>query len=157
MSLYTLYFDSPIGVLEIKTDDYSLLSVLIVGKKEKSSRVVPLIIRETYKQLNEYFEGNRTGFNLRILLEGTDFQKKVWNQLLNIPYGEINTYKGIAEKVGNIKASRAVGNANNKNKLLIIIPCHRVIGSDGKLNGYREGTDKKEWLINHERTTIKNI
>ena len=157
MNLYTLYFDSPIGVLEIKTDDDSLLSVFIVDKKKRSSRIIPSIIREAYKQLNEYFEGKRTQFNLRILLEGTDFQKKVWNQLLNIPYGQIETYKGIAEKVGNMKASRAVGNANNKNKLLIIVPCHRVIGSDGNLNGYREGVEKKEWLINHERSIIKGM
>ena len=74
-----------------------------------------------------------------------------------IPYGQIDTYKGIAEKVGNIKASRAVGNANNKNRILIIVPCHRVIGSDGNLNGYREGTEKKEWLINHERSRAKII
>ena len=76
MNLYTLYFDSPIGVLEIKTDDDSLLSVFIVDKKKRSSRIIPSIIREAYKQLNEYFEGQRTQFNLRILLEGTDFQKK---------------------------------------------------------------------------------
>lgn len=155
MDIYTIYYNSPIGILEIKTDDYSLLSVSIVDKKRKSSKVVPFIIRETYRQLNEYFEGTRTEFSLRIYLEGTEFQKSVWNQLLVIPYGQIDTYKGIAEKVGNIKASRAVGNANNKNKILIIVPCHRVIGSDGNLNGYREGTEKKEWLINHERSRVK--
>lgn len=157
MNFYTFYFDSPIGVLEIKSDDHSLLSVTTADKKMKSCRIVPFIIRETYKQLNEYFKGARKEFNLRICLEGTDFQKKVWNQLLKIPYGQIDTYKGIAEKVGNIKASRAVGNANNKNKIIIIVPCHRVIGSNGNLTGYREGTEKKEWLINHERSVIKNM
>lgn len=157
MNLYTLCFDSPIGVLEIETNENSLLSVSIIDKKRKASKIIPLIARETYKQLNEYFKGTRTKFNLRILLEGTEFQKKVWNQLINIPYGQIETYRGIAENIGNIKASRAVGNANNKNKILIIVPCHRVIASSGKLNGYREGIEKKEWLLNHEKSIVKSI
>ena len=157
MNLYTLCFDSPIGVLEIQTNDNSLLSVSIINHKKKASEIIPLIARETYKQFKEYFKGTRTEFDLRIHLEGTEFQKKVWNELLNIPYGQIDTYKCIAEKIGNIKASRAVGNANNKNKLLIIVPCHRVIASSGKLNGYREGIDKKEWLLNHEKLIIKSI
>ncbi len=157
MKLYKLYFNSPIGIIEIETNDNSLLSVSIVEKKQKSSKIIPFIIRDSYKQLNEYFEGKRTEFDLRIDLEGTDFQIKVWNELISIPFGGIDTYKGIAEKIGNIKASRAVGNANNKNKLLIVIPCHRVIGSDGKLNGYRGGVENKRWLLNHEKSNKKMI
>lgn len=157
MNLYTLYFNSPIGILEIQTNNNALLSVTIAKDRKKISKTIPLIMSETYRQLKEYFEGNRMDFNLRIHLEGTDFQKRVWNELLNIPYGEIETYKGVAEKIGNIKASRAVGNANNKNKLLIIVPCHRVIGSNGKLIGFREGTCNKEWLLNHEQLHVKNI
>lgn len=151
MKLYKLYFKSPIGIIEIETNETSLLSVSIVEEKKKSSKVIPSIIRDSYRQLNEYFEGKRTEFDLRIDLEGTDFQKRVWNELINIPFGEIDTYKGIAEKIGNPKASRAIGNANNKNKLLIVIPCHRVIGSNGQLNGYRGGVENKEWLLNHEK------
>lgn len=155
MKLYRFYFKSPLGIIEIRSNQDSLLSVSIVGKKLKANKVIPFIITESYKQLNEYFEGKRTEFDLRIYLEGTDFQKKVWNELINIPFGEINTYKGIAEKIGNVKASRAVGNANNKNKLLIIIPCHRVISSSGKLNGYRGGIENKRWLLEHEKSIAK--
>lgn len=153
---YKLYFKSPIGIIEIKTDENSLLSVSIVEKKQLSSKIVPFIIRESYKQLNEYFEGRRMEFDLRIDLDGTDFQKNVWNELINIPFGHINTYKGIAKNVGNVKAARAVGNANNKNKLLIVVPCHRVISSNGNLNGYRGGIENKKWLLNHEKQFIKH-
>ena len=155
MKFYTLYFDSPMGIIEIKTDDDSLVEVSIVEEKKRSSKVIPLIIRESYKQLQEYFEGKRVDFNLRIYIEGTEFQKKVWNELLKIPCGEIDTYKGIAEKIGNVKASRAVGNANNKNKILIVVPCHRVISSSGQLTGYRAGVENKEWLLNHEKSLVK--
>ena len=155
MKFYTLYFDSPMGIIEIKTDDGSLVEVSIVEEKKRSSKVIPLIIRESYKQLQEYFEGKRVDFNLRIYIEGTEFQKKVWNELLKIPCGEIDTYKGIAEKIGNVKASRAVGNANNKNKILIVVPCHRVISSSGQLTGYRAGVENKEWLLNHEKSLVK--
>lgn len=150
MDIYKLYFESPIGIIKIETNDTSLLSVSIVAYKKKSSKIIPNIIRESYKQIQEYFEGERMDFSLRINLDGTEFQKKVWNELLNIPCGDIDTYKGIAERIGNVKASRAVGNANNKNKLLIVIPCHRVIGSDGRLNGYRAGIKNKKWLLEHE-------
>lgn len=151
MTFYKLYFKSPIGVIEIKTDETSLLSVAIVEKKQLSSKVVPFVVIESYKQLNEYFEGKRRKFDLRIDLEGTEFQKNVWKELMNIPFGQIDTYKGIAEKIGNAKASRAIGNANNKNKLLIVVPCHRVISSNGNLNGYRGGIENKKWLLNHEK------
>lgn len=157
MKLYILYFDSPIGIIEIQTNEDSLVSVSIVEKKKRSSKLIPFIIRESYEQLQEYFEGTRTEFNLRIYLEGTEFQKKVWNELLRIPCGEIESYKGVAEKIGNIKASRAIGNANNKNKILIIVPCHRVISSSGQLNGYKGGIENKQWLLNHEKSVVKNI
>lgn len=157
MDIYKLYFESPIGIIKIETNDTSLLSVSIVAYKKKSSKIIPNIIRESYKQIQEYFEGERMDFSLRINLDGTEFQKKVWNELLNIPCGDIDTYKGVAERVGNIKASRAVGNANNKNKLLIVIPCHRVIGSDGRLNGYRAGIKNKKWLLEHENKMKNNL
>lgn len=149
--LYSIYYESPIGVIEIITDENSIISVLFVEKVKKSSQVKPIIMMHCYKQLKEYFDGDRKEFNLRISLEGTDFQKKVWKELMRIPYGDIVSYKDIAERIGNPKASRAIGNANNKNKLLIIVPCHRVIGSDGNLNGYKAGLQKKEHLINHEK------
>lgn len=110
----------------------------------------PLII-ETYKQLNEYFIGERTNFNVPLSLDGTLFQTKVWKELMKIPYGQIVSYKYIAEKIGNPNASRAVGLANNKNKIAIIVPCHRVIGSNKKLVGYAGGLDIKKYLINLEQ------
>ncbi len=105
------------------------------------------------KQLNEYFSGKRQQFeNIKLNIQGTDYQKKVWAQLLKIPYGERWTYKDVAVAIGNAKASRAVGMANGKNKIPIIIPCHRVIGSNGKLTGFAHGLNLKEKLLNLEQS-----
>lgn len=153
-SIYNIYYNSPIGLIEIITDSINLKSVLFVSDLmgiKKTSKIKPMIMMETYKQIKEYFDGKRKKFDLNISIEGTDFQKKVWMELMNTEYGEIVSYKEIADRIGSPKSSRAVGNANNKNKLLIIIPCHRVIGSNGSLNGYKGGLQKKERLINHER------
>ena len=109
------------------------------------------LINNTRKQLDEYFAGNRKQFDIPIKLEGTDFQIKVWKELLKIPYGETCSYLDIAKRIGNPKASRAVGMANNKNKIIIIVPCHRVIGSNKKLVGYACGLDVKEKLLELER------
>ena len=109
------------------------------------------LIKNTRKQLDEYFAGNRKQFDIPIKLEGTDFQIKVWKELLKIPYGETCSYLDIAKRIGNPKASRAVGMANNKNKIIIIVPCHRVIGSNKKLVGYACGLEVKEKLLELER------
>ncbi len=109
------------------------------------------LINNTRKQLDEYFAGNRKQFDIPIKLEGTDFQIKVWKELLKIPYGETCSYLDIAKRIGNPKASRAVGMANNKNKIIIIVPCHRVIGSNKKLVGYACGLEVKEKLLELER------
>ncbi len=103
------------------------------------------------KQVNEFLDGTRTSFDLNYELSGTEFQKKVWNALLRIPYGETRTYKQIAEKIGNPAACRAVGMANNKNRLHLIIPCHRVIGADGSLTGYAGGLEMKRCVLEKER------
>lgn len=109
------------------------------------------VIKEAFRQLSEYFSGKRKEFHLPLLLKGTDFQIQVWNALLKIPFGETRSYKQIAEAIGNPKAVRAVGMANNKNPLLIVVPCHRVIGANGKLVGYAVGLDKKEFLLKLEK------
>ena len=109
------------------------------------------LILQCKMQLDEYFRGERKTFDLPLAPKGTDFQKKVWNALQEIPYGETSTYGEIAAAVGNPKAARAVGMANNKNPIGIIIPCHRVVGANGKLVGYAGGMDKKEWLLQLER------
>ena len=108
------------------------------------------ILLETKKQLDEYFKGSRTEFSLPLDPKGTPWQQKVWQALQEIPYGTLNYYQEIAKKVGNIKASRAVGLANNRNPIAIIIPCHRVVGKNGKMVGYAGGLNIKEYLINLE-------
>ncbi len=103
------------------------------------------------EQVDEYLQGKRKNFDIRFRLEGTEFQKEVWNALLEIPYGETRSYKQIAEAIGNPKAVRAVGMANNRNPILLIVPCHRVIGADGSLTGYAGGLEMKQYLLDLER------
>lgn len=103
------------------------------------------------KQLDEYFEGTRKSFDLKLITPGTDFQQRVWKELLNIPYGTTRTYLQQSEALGNKLAIRAVAGANGMNRIAIVIPCHRVIGSDGSLTGYGGGVKRKKWLLNHER------
>ena len=119
----------------------------IIKENDKGSEVLD----KALKQMNEYFSGERKKFDLPLYFEGTEFQKSVWNELRKIPYGTTVSYKDIAEGINNEKAVRAVGNANNKNKIMIIVPCHRVIGKNGKLVGFAGGLDKKEFLLEHEK------
>lgn len=115
------------------------------------SLIETALIKKAYVQLEEYFEGKRKTFELPLAAEGTQFQQKVWQALKEIPYGKTCSYKAIAEAVGNVKACRAVGMANNRNPIPIIVPCHRVVGADGKLVGYAGGLDIKEKLLEIER------
>lgn len=150
---YKSYYKSDLGVIEIiSTEDY----IIEVGFVEKEGEVteVPSILQEAYNQIDEYFKGKRKEFDLKLNVQGTDFQKKVWNALTEIPYGKVVSYKDIAKAVGNEKAVRAVGNSNNKNRIAIVIPCHRVIGSNGKLVGYAGGLHFKEWLLEHEKKFV---
>ena len=149
--LYQSKYNSPIGELYITADDEALLSVSFSAETIKNN-LQNKIIKDTIKQLDEYFLGRRKNFDLPICPKGSDFQKLVWSELLKIPYGELKTYKDIAISIGNPNASRAVGNANNKNPIAIIIPCHRVIGSNGNLTGYAGGLDKKQKLIKFEKS-----
>ncbi|KYH28135.1 methylated-DNA--[protein]-cysteine S-methyltransferase [Clostridium colicanis] len=149
-STYTVYYESPIGIVEIKSNEDAITHINFVDKLGRNDKMIP-ILQEAYTQLDEYFKGKRKSFDLKLHIEGTEFQKKVWTELTKIPYGEVATYKNIAIRIGNEKAVRAVGNSNNKNKIAIIIPCHRIIGSNGKLVGYAGGLHIKEWLLNHEK------
>lgn len=160
--IYKHIYNSKIGNICIKADENNLLEVYFtednqVSEPDDSSSQPNEIIKETEKQLNEYFSGKRQVFGLPLNPKGTDFRKKVWEKLKTIPYGETRTYKDIAVMIGNPKASRAVGNANNKNPIGIIIPCHRVIGSNKKLIGYSGGIDKKEKLLKLESENKKRI
>lgn len=153
--MYKKVMNSPVGKIEIVEENEKIIELNIYNEKknniiEKDTK----LLLETQKQLKEYFKGKRTKFEIPLNPKGTEFMKKVWKELLNIPYGEVRTYKEIAEKIGNSKASRAVGMANNKNPIPIIIPCHRVIGSNNKLVGYALGLDMKKYLLDLERKVV---
>jgi methylated-DNA-[protein]-cysteine S-methyltransferase len=141
-------YNSPLGPLAIFAEDNAIREVKFDGQldEENSSD----IIDECIKQLDEYFEGERQSFDLRLNPSGTDFQLRVWGELQNIPYGKSITYSDMAVRLGDIKTIRAAGTANGKNKIPIIIPCHRVIGKDGSLVGFAGGLERKEWLLKHE-------
>ena len=139
------YYDYPIGRLAIAADEYGITDVSM-SEVDAEKKITP-IIENAAKQLDEYFRGKRKKFDLPLSVHGTDFQKSVWNALQKIPYGKTCSYKDIAVAVGNSKASRAVGMANNRNKIIIIIPCHRVIGIDGSPVGYGGGLDVKKMLL----------
>ncbi len=154
--MYIDYYKSLIGLIRITCDDDFVLGCDYIEKKTEKATETKLT-KEVKKQLKEYFMGKRLEFDLPIKMSGTPFQMKVWNELLKIPYGKTCTYKDIAIAIGNPKAVRAVGNANNKNKLAIIVPCHRVIGSNNKMVGYAGGVFKKQVLLDHERSVLDNL
>ena len=150
MNKYTGYIKVSAGIIKIICSEEYVLSVSfsdIIKENDKGSEVLD----KALKQMNVYFSGERKKFDLPLYFEGTEFQKSVWNELRKIPYGTTVSYKDIAEGINNEKAVRAVGNANNKNKIMIIVPCHRVIGKNGKLVGFAGGLDKKEFLLEHEK------
>lgn len=146
---YTNFIETPIGRVWIEASDLGLTSITFRQRTEEG-----LIFNEhtdeAAKQLTEYFAGNRKTFQLSYDIKGTEFRMEVWHELIKIPYGTTISYKELANRVGNPKAIRAVGGANNKNPLGIVIPCHRVIGADGSLVGYGEGLEKKKWLLDWE-------
>lgn len=144
------YYNSPIGLIQIKSINQKICSVLFVEKETEALMIDSALNKECIKQLKEYFTGTRLQFDLPIFQIGTDFQQKVWAEVSKISYGDTCTYSLLAHKIGDIKSIRAVGTTNGKNKIAIIVPCHRVIGSDGNLTGYAWGLDKKEWLLKHE-------
>ena len=146
--MFFSYYESPIGYLQILANEKAILEIDIASKKEQEN--VNRVIIECKKELDEYFNKERSKFTFPLELNGTDFQKKVWMELLNIPYGELVTYKDVAKRIGNEKGIRAVANVIGKNKHLIVIPCHRVIGTNGTLTGFRAGIPKKEYLLKLE-------
>lgn len=147
--LVAAYMHSPVGVLEISGSNAGIRSILFAQQKE-ASVVIPLCLQECVSQLNEYFAGNRKQFELQLDPVGTDFQLLVWEKLQTIPFGKTLTYSQLANLTGNLNNTRAVGNANGKNKINIVVPCHRVIGHNGKLTGYGGGLWRKEILLKHE-------
>lgn len=143
------YYKSPIGILEIELENDTIQRLRVVESCLKFSERTGYFA-EVAKQLDEYFAGERAKFELNIYPKGTEFQKKVWAELLKIPYGKTKSYQEIAEAIGNTNAQRAVGSACNKNPILLIIPCYRVVSKTGKLTGFACGIDRKEQLIKLE-------
>ena len=146
----TCIIKSPLGFTKITGDEDGVASVTVLNSEEKITDVIPVELEDCIIQLNEYFEGSRKQFDLKLNPQGTNFQKKVWDELLNIPHGKTTSYLELSKQLGDVKAIRAVANANGKNPIWIIIPCHRVIGSDGSLTGYAGGLHRKQWLLEHE-------
>lgn len=145
------YLKSPLGQIKITADDNAINSVLFVlDDTEMEPENSNDVIEKCKQQLKEYFAGELKEFDVEIYQEGTEFQQRVWSELMKIPYGKTVSYNDIAKKVGGRNMMRAVGAANGKNQISIIVPCHRVIGSDGKLTGYASGMWRKEWLLKHE-------
>ncbi|WP_339626410.1 methylated-DNA--[protein]-cysteine S-methyltransferase [uncultured Maribacter sp.] len=144
------YINTPLGVAKITGSSEGLSSIIVLDSEEPITDVMPESLEDAVYQLNEYFEGIRTEFQLDLNPEGTEFQKKVWLELQNIPYGRTASYMELSKLIGDPKAIRAVGAANGRNPLWIVVPCHRVIGSDGSLTGYAGGLHRKKWLLDHE-------
>lgn len=151
MQTFKTHYKSPIGTVEIEGTQDSILSLNFVDQAHSDDDDLPSCIKACAKQIDEYFQGNRKTFSLHLIMQGTDFQKSVWRQLRKIPYGTTASYGEVAVAIGNPTACRAVGSANGKNPISIIVPCHRVIGSDGTLTGYGGGLWRKEWLLKHEK------
>ena len=147
--IYRYSYETVLGSVTLVEEDGALLAISTHHVYDGICQETTLI-KEAHQQLSEYLKGERKSFDLPLRMKGTDFQQRVWNALLKIPYGETRSYKQIAEAIGNPKAVRAVGMANNRNPLLIVVPCHRVIGADGKLVGYGAGIEKKEFLLRLE-------
>jgi len=154
--MYQKYISSPLGWLLIKTTEQAVVRISFQDSLEKNFTDHPRILEQTELQLKQYFDGKRKEFDLHLNPEGTPFQKKIWKLVSNVAYGQMVTYLDIAKQTGSEKNTRAVGMANGKNPIPIIIPCHRVIGSDKKLTGYAGGISKKRWLLQHELKYSEN-
>jgi methylated-DNA-[protein]-cysteine S-methyltransferase len=143
------YVHTPLGLAHI-TGDLSGIGTIALVNDSVGREGIPPLLEPACRQLREYFSGDRTAFGIRLNPEGTAFQKRVWTALTEIPFGHTMTYQELAVKVGDPNAVRAVAGANAQNPIWIMIPCHRVIGSDGSMRGYAWGIDRKKWLLNHE-------
>ena len=155
MQTFKTYYKSPLGPIEIVGSRDSILSLDFVEDMLPEDGDLTFCVKECLKQIDEYFKGERREFFLNLQPAGTDFQKSVWRQLEKIPYGKTTSYGTVADTLAKPNASRAVGSANGKNPIAIIIPCHRVIGSDGSLTGYGSGLWRKRWLIGFERGEVQ--
>ena len=146
----TVFINTPLGLTEIQGDENGISKIHVMNENVEISTKIPEELKEAVLQLQDYFDGKRTTFTFPLNPSGTDFQKKVWDELLHIPFGKTCSYLELSKKLGDVKAIRAVASANGKNPLWIVVPCHRVIGTDGSLTGYAGGLWRKKWLLEHE-------
>ncbi|MEM6515564.1 MAG: methylated-DNA--[protein]-cysteine S-methyltransferase [Bacteroidota bacterium] len=144
------FIKTPLGIAKLCGDKNGISSIVILNSKEAITEIVPIELEDAVRQLDEYFAGQRRDFDLNLNFKGTDFQIMVWKQLQSIPFGKTISYLELSKQLGDVKAIRAVANANGKNPLWVVVPCHRVIGSDGSLTGYAGGLHRKQWLLEHE-------
>lgn len=155
MGSYFTYMESPMGWIRVSASEKGITEVhLLRGGERPGNDNSSSVVQACVQQLDEYFKGKRQHFDVPLDLEGTPFQLAVWQELLRIPFGETLSYGDVARNLGKEKASRAVGGANHRNPVAIIVPCHRVIGADGKLVGYGGGLDKKAWFLAHEKSVL---
>lgn len=145
----TAYLQTPLGTAVLEGHANGLCSIRVQDEPMPEG-IIPEVLEDAVYQLKEYFEGKRQSFDLNLDPEGTEFQKKVWEALREIPYGKTLSYLELAKKLGDPKAIRAVASANGRNPLWVVVPCHRVIGSKGDLVGYAGGLHRKQWLLRHE-------
>jgi methylated-DNA-[protein]-cysteine S-methyltransferase len=150
MAIFSITMYSPIGVLKLSSDEQLLKSISFDAEFIENKGEIPAILIEAKNQLDEYFSGNRHKFDLPIDPEGTEFQRNVWKHIAAVNFGDTKSYIIIAREVNSENSSRAIGMANGRNPLPIIIPCHRIIGQNGKLTGYAGGLERKKWLLLHE-------
>ena len=150
------YYTSPVGELLIESEEDKIVTVNFL-KDSKRAESPTVIIEQCIEELEEYFYKGRKFFTVDLNPKGTEFQRKVWSELLNIPYGQTISYEALAITIGNVKSIRAVGLANGQNPIAVIIPCHRVIGKSGELVGYGGGLEIKEWLLYHEGALLKQL
>ena len=150
----TVNIKTPLGMATIKGDENGI-AIISIADEGEISKVIPSVLQEAVTQLQDYFDGQRTHFDLKLNPIGTDFQQKVWKGLCEIPFGKTMSYLELAKQLGDVKAIRAVASANGKNPLWIVVPCHRVIGTDGSLTGYAGGLWRKKWLLEHENPSTQ--
>ena len=144
------FIHTPLGIAKLEGNQDGLASITVLDDELPLSTIIPEVLEDAVYQLREYFDGQRETFSLTLNPIGTDFQKNVWDALEEIPFGKTVSYLELSKSLGDVKAIRAVAAASGKNPLWIVVPCHRVIGSDGSLTGYAGGLHRKKWLLNHE-------
>ncbi|TDE04418.1 methylated-DNA--[protein]-cysteine S-methyltransferase [Flavobacterium sandaracinum] len=150
----TVFINTPLGIAAITGDVHGVSKISVLEEGEISAQI-PSFLQEAVQQLQEYFNAQRMDFTFKLNPQGTEFQQKVWKALLDIPFGKTRTYLEQSKLLGDVKAIRAVASANGKNPLWIVVPCHRVIGTDGSLTGYAGGLWRKKWLLEHENPTTQ--